>query len=334
MKNKEKQIIVFIIFVLTIVTIVSFFEIFKIVKKEDVLYISKTQDNSSYFVNLKDNVYIDNNILNENNSYITQLVENIDVTFNYKHELDKKFNVFYNYQITATVVGSYEEAQKTLLNKKFNLLSKDKIDYNESNNIEERININLETYEGIIKTFIADLNINIDAVLKIKLNINYYGDINKNHYTEIIIPLNKKVFDIVLNKNFNEEERTYLNEQLSKEDIFVKVIINILILSAFYVVNIYLIKRISSKYLSEYTKTVKKILKDYDERIVEVRSFVKYKNWETVDIKSFKELINLSDEAFEPIFFWQKRYSPNKEAWFCILRDKVLYKYVIYGKKK
>ena len=110
------------------------------------------------------------------------------------------------------------------------------------------------------------------------------------------------------------EEIFYIKETLKKEDAFSKIIINIIVLTLLYITGIYLIKNIRDKHLSKYTKSLNKILKEYDDRLIEVRSFVKYKNWETVDIKSFEELINLSNEAFEPIFFWKRRYTRKKRS--------------------
>ncbi len=88
-------------------------------------------------------------------------------------------------------------------------------------------------------------------------------------------------------------------------------------------------KHLLDKYKSPYTLEINKILKDYDDRIIEVTNFIKYTNWETVEVKNIKELIELSNEAFEPIFFWERRIDHTKEAWFCILRDSVLYKLVL-----
>ena len=335
MKTKDRNKIFFIILLLAIFSIVSFFIMFKIIIKlngdpNDIYYTSNSLDNTTYEVYLEENSLIEENVLDENNSYILDLVNLININYNYNYSLDKDLNYTYNYNVIATLEGIFnEEVLNPLLNKEYILLNKLNLKGSKTININETINIEPLFYNEIIKEFINNFNINISANLKVKLNINYKGDINNNHYIELIIPLNKKAFDITKTNNLQTEEIFYIKEPLKKEDAFSKIIINIIVLTLLYITGIYLIKNIRDKHLSKYTKTLNKILKEYDDRIVEVKSFVKYKNWEKVDLKSFDELINLSNEAFEPIFFWKRRYTRKKEVWFCILRDKVLYRYII-----
>lgn len=335
MKSKDRNKIFFIILLLAIFSIVSFFIMFKIIIKlngdpNDIYYTSNALDKTSYEVYLEENSLIEENVLDENNSYILDLVNLININYNYNYSLDKDLNYSYNYQVIASLEGIFnEEVINPLLNKEYILLNKSNLKGTKTISINENINIEPLFYTNIVREFINNFNINISANLKVKLNVNYSGEINNNHFIEIIIPLNKKAFDITKNNNLKTEEIFYLNEPLKKEDAFAKIIINIIILTLLYIIGIYLIKKVRDKHLSKYTKSLNKILKEYDDRLIEVRSFVKYKNWETVDIKSFEELINLSNEAFEPIFFWKRRYTRKKEAWFCILRDKVLYRYII-----
>ncbi len=42
-------------------------------------------------------------------------------------------------------------------------------------------------------------------------------------------------------------------------------------------------------------------------------------------------MLNLADETFEPVVYWEK--DEGKESWFSILRNNILYCYIITNKK-
>jgi len=52
-----------------------------------------------------------------------------------------------------------------------------------------------------------------------------------------------------------------------------------------------------------------------------------------VEILDFEELLTLSNETMEPIIYWEKRNRDSKEAWFSVIKDKILYRYIILHKK-
>lgn len=346
MKQKDKYIIIVIIFVTTIISIVLVFKVFKIFlnikgNPKDIMYTTSILDNTSYEVYLKDNNFINDKILNQSNSYITTLVDNIKIKYNYLLKMNKYVDLNYNYHIEANILGLFSPGTlNPVLDLKYNIknLSENR-KVNESNQISEDIIINLDYYNRIIEEFISNYNIPIDASLNIKLIVNYNGKINdkslsKEHFINVSIPLGVKAFDIGLSHNFEDEEKVYLNDIPDKEKSFVNIIIYIIIISLSLGIGIYFIKKISYKYKSKFITTIDKILKEYDEQIIEVTNFVKYEKWETVDIKNFEELINLSNESFEPIFYFKRKFNRNIEAWFCILRDKVLYRFILYKKEK
>lgn len=346
MKKKDKYIIIIIVFVTAIISIVSVFKISKIIldikgNPKDIVYTSSNLDKTNYKVYLKENDFIDKNILDQTQSYITSLVDNIKIKYNYLFKTNKKIDLNYNYHIEANIIGLFNPGTiNPVLDLKYNIKNiSENRKVNESNQINEDIIIDLDYYNSIIEKFISELNIPIDASLNIKLIINYIGKINdkslsKEHFINVSIPLGVKAFDIALSHNFEDEEKVYLNNIPDKEKSFVNIIIYILIVSLSLGIGIYLIKKIIYKYKSKFITTIDKILKEYNERIIEVTNFVKYQKWETVDIKNFEELINLSNESFEPIFYFKRKFNHNTEAWFCILRDKVLYRFILYKKEK
>ena len=266
------------------------------------------------------------------------------LNFNYEYITDRDINLRYSYLIVATIISTtasegIEKVNNPIWVKDYILLNEsEQIDTNKKININENIEIFLDSYNDLVNNFIEDYNILINSLLEVKLIIKINNNvnnknINNEHYLMASIPLGVKAFDIVTSKNFVESETVYLTPLAKKESSYMKIIIYIVIILILIGLGYYIIKKIREKYSSEYMLTRDKILKDYDDKIVEVINFIKYESWETVDVSSFDELLDLSNEAFEPIFFWERKTHRNRETWFCILRDKVLYRYILYKNK-
>lgn len=346
MNAKDKYCIYSVIIIISVITlffIMLIFKNFQSVKgnPEDIAYTGKSSHVIDYNVFIKNNPYIEDDILASNNSFITSLIDKINLNFKYSYLFDRNINITYNYLIKADIVSLYNSdgsdrvtspvwmKEYILKDQTDDFIAQNKID------ISESLELNLVSYNDLVTNFIDDFNMPISSTLEIKLIINFNGDVNnKNisneHYLLATIPLNVKAFDITTSTNFKEEETIYLNNISNKENIYFKIITYIVINLVLIITGYYYIKWLTDKYISNYLKEKAKILKNYDERIVEVTNFVKYQTWENVDVSNFEELLNLSNEAFEPIFFWERKSYHNREAWFCILRDKVLYRYIIY----
>lgn len=303
--------------------------------KDNILFKATINDYTNYNINISDNPYIEENILTSDKAYITDIIDKININYKYQYQLNVPIELSYKYRVIATIVASDELISKPIWTKDYNLLDKEYILSNSQINIEEIQEIYLDQFNSIVNKFQEEFEINSTVNLEVKLIvdiIHFINDqkINKSHIITINIPLNVKTFDITLNKNFAEEETEYINPLIDKETIFVNIIINISLIITIIALFIFLIKYILNKHKSPYILERNKILKEYDNRIVEVTNFVKYTKWETVEVKNIKELIELSNEAFEPIFFLERKKGRQKEAWFCILKDSVLYKFVLF----
>ncbi|MDD3392017.1 MAG: DUF5305 family protein [Bacilli bacterium] len=340
MKKNDKYRIIILLCTVFLIAILLLLNVFFSIKKlwfRSVLYQGNITHNMNYEVHIFENNYIENDVITNNYSFITDLVDYLVLNYNYTYNFNKTMNLNYSYVIKANVISNDEEnSTNPVLNKEYILFSSDNKEiFSNTININESTSLSLIEYNDLINNFIEDFNLSLTSVLEVKLIVNIEGDINDNninkeHYLLFSIPLDAKTFDITTSTNFTKEEKIYKSEDIDEKEIYVDIIINILVLSILVGCSYYITKHILDKYNSKYHMEKTKILKDYDSIIVEVKSFVNYMKWETVEVETFEELLNLSNEVFEPIFFFEQGTYANREAWFCILREKVLYKYVIY----
>lgn len=347
MNKKDKIIIIVISALMVIFSIVIIYNIIKTLKyiegnPKDIQYRNKINDNIEYLVHLKPNDYIVEESIGNNFSYITQLVEYIETSFNYEYITDYNLKLNYKYSIVATMIvdsndQNNQSLNKPILKRDFILLEEIIKESNNSKiNINETLNISLDYYNSFLEDFINSLNLASNSRLEIKLLINIFDDskiLNKFHDVTLSVPLGVKTFNININKNFVPEEVVYKKEQKKPQDSYVMIIFNIVLFIIINTAGFYIIKSILNKYKSKYKLEKEKILKEYDDRIVTVVNFINYENIEVVDVVSFNELLEFSNEAFEPIIYWERKIGRHKEAWFSILRNRLLYRYIIHSSK-
>jgi len=345
LKRKSKSIITSIVIVVTAVASFLIVRIINTLKNiqgnpADISYTSNTTEKVNYLVYLKNNNYLPQAYLDSTFSYLTNLVEYIKTDFSYQYNMDNYRSINYSYQINAKVTARSSEQNNLVANPIWQTeeVLLQPVQVNKSKlpiNIKEQLNVSIAPYLEAATGFINTLGISASVNLDINLIVNINGktikntDINKQHIVTMTIPLGVKAFDITISKNYDEKEVVYNKEQINKETGYMWAIIYIVILFIVVSSGIYLIKFIIDCNYSKYSLKKKKIIKEFDDRIVQVSRFIKYEKWEIIDIDSFEELLDLSNEAFEPIFFWERKINRTKEAWFCIIRDKVLYRYIL-----
>lgn len=345
MNRKDKLKILLILIVTVSINLFCVFNVAKTIKNlngnpKNVAYVGSAKDNIDYSVYIKSNPFIEIPVLPSGYSYLTSLIDHIKLSFSYNYKFDRPIDLTYNYLVKATIVGLSDtnetvSATNPVWRKEY-IITPQSEDFKVKNEMKEtyETDIDLTGYNDLVSSFIADYGIQLGTNLEVEFIVHFKGKINNKtieneHILVANIPLGVRVFDITTNKNFSDEEKVYLTPPKKKESSYVNIIFSLIIGGGSIFLALYLIRKINSQYRSEYILNRNKILKDYDERLVEVINFVKYQAWETVDVTSFDELINLSNEAFEPIFFWERKQNRMKESWFCILREKVLYRYLL-----
>lgn len=350
MKKSRRRMAIFLIIIFTS-TIVTYLvnNIIKTLKyssgnPNQIIYKSNVNSDIKYNVYLKPNTFFDVPFVGDDFSYITSLVQTIKTNFVYDFVGNNNVPVSYDYYIETQIVANDTNEDnsniKPLWLKNFMLLEHQKGNVNDSKiNIDEKIDINLDYYNSLIEAFRLNTNLILNSRLDVTFVIHITGDLklnkqlNKEHILTITIPLGVKTFDIATSKSFPDQEMIYSKEQVKTETSYVYVIFYLCILIILLWLVIFIIKLIINKDKNKYEALVSKLLNDYDDRIVTVSNFIRYERMEIVEVPDFDELLTLSDEALEPIIYWEKRGRNYREAWFSIIKDKILYRYVITYKK-
>lgn len=287
--------------------------------------------NADYKVFLKDNIYYEDKYLDKNMSYIANLIDYISVDYNYKFKADTLFDGEYSYKIRADLEILNAENKTLFFTKKYDLIKEKTFTIENQNeyNIVENIKIDYDHYNSLANGFKSSYGVDTESNLIIYLDI--YRNIDQNSINnpningkgtiKLTIPLSEKAINIKM----DSMEINNKNVITSLDDYYLEDINYLIIGVISLIVSLYLfikiVKRLSRLSISptDYDKTLKKILNQYDRLIVTTSSMPNLEKNNIIKLKEFVELLDAKDNLHKPIFFIE--VTPHQKAYFFIQDD-------------
>lgn len=287
--------------------------------------------NADYKVFLKDNIYYEDKYLDKNMSYIANLIDYISVDYNYKFKADTLFDGEYSYKIRADLEILNAENKTLFFTKKYDLIKEKTFTIENQNeyNIVENIKIDYDHYNSLANGFKSSYGVDTESNLIIYLDIYRNIDqnsinnpnINGNGTIKLTIPLSEKAINIKMDSMEinNKNVITSLNDYYLEDIKYLIIGIISLIVSLYLFIKI--VKRLSRLSISptDYDKTLKKILNQYDRLIVTTSSMPNLEKNNIIKLKEFVELLDAKDNLHKPIFFIE--VTPHQKAYFFIQDD-------------
>ena len=298
----------------------------------------------NYKVYLHDNDIYNRDYLGMNDRYITKIVDNIMVDFNYSIMFDKSISGYYTYKVIGTLVAYQDDINDSLWEKDYVLLNDQTkvLNANDLKSIEikDGINIDYDKYIDELDKFEKGYNIDISGYLMVKViikeNLDFsYVDklVEDEKEIKMIIPLSYDTFKINVSNDNNNVDSFY--DFSKKEPVnYLLLIIGAFSLSlgisflALTIRNMVLFYRM----VSDYQKELKMIFKDYSDIIVEVKRFYNKKKYNLIYVNNFKELLDVYNKVGNPISY--KEVKKDQEAIFIIIDDDNAWIYRLLSKNK
>jgi hypothetical protein len=290
-----------------------------------------------YKVYLKPNNFYEDEYLESDKQYTSELIDYIDIDFGYLLNGSNTINMNYDYDITATIIGEYENTssgKSEIWTKKYSLLenqTKQVFDTTEFD-INQNIKIKYDTYNKIVNDYKSEFKLAIDAYLNVKLNIKYDGTIQKNKKQlkgtdslEINIPLSKSA--IKIDTSYDEDTSKNLIPTTQDLQDMKKVYVGAIILIIDLLLFIKLFDKIFISKKTYYAKMLNKLLKNYSEIIVELSNPIDLNGMEILEIKNFDDMVDLEEELKSPILLYET--IPNKESIFIVTNNNYAYIYTL-----
>ncbi|KNY25545.1 DUF5305 family protein [Pseudobacteroides cellulosolvens] len=263
----------------------------------------------SYDVNLKPNPIYNSEIPNSGEKYITGMIENINMNFDYNFTGNTGGDVAVDYSISATIEAYEQNGEKERLWSKSYLLEPKVREKSKGNiSINRKLILELEKYNSFVKNVLEEYKINSKANLIINFNISVeaHDSVNGIYRNSIapnlIIPLSEDYFVITGDKEIKEnciiENIKPVVIIKSNQVIFFSIIVGICVLGLFI-----LFLYVRGKETSEQNKKVQYILRKYNMRIVNIcdERYLTLDN--SIRVHSFDDLLKASDELGKPILY-------------------------------
>lgn len=307
-----------------------------IIKSKDEIYNYTNKYSYNYNVNLVPNKYIESETLPMDETYITDLINNVNFCFNYSYIADKKTSIEYSYKIIGRLQAVYTkdgveqkvwDKEEVLKESSLFKTTTDKIEF------QEPIEFDLQEKNKLVTDFEQEMNMTLDTtytlIFEVEAKTEIDGQTVDNKYSSsVLMDLGEKTTEI--NGENNKEETSYLTkdkEEIQEVNLYelgISVVLIGLLLSILYYIhkNTVIINKIKNDYRGELNK----MLRLCQDKIVKISDKVDIKQDTVVDVKDFVEIIKVSDELFKPILYWVSK--DKDEAWFSVISGDITYRYV------
>ncbi len=305
-------------------------------KDENVVMKYSLSGNMDYKVYLKPNDFIKQDYLGPDEAYVLDLIDYVQISSLSNFSSNAKTKVNGNNKLVATLKVYYKETSDTnsnpeILNKE-KILSEKTLSFDDSRySVLNSYNLYLSEYLDMLKEFQNQIKIAMDGYLEISSTSNFEGKVGgipyKDNYTTVLkIPLSSSVIRIENEKTDEKVSRIYEGD-LAKNN---KLVMSYIVIANLVIFGIicYLIKKIFVfKKKTEYEKEINKLLRNYDDIIVNTSTSIDIEKYKIIEIEEFKEILNLSRELLLPIMNYE--ILKGKETWFYVIKDEILYRYII-----
>ena len=273
-------------------------------------------------------------------TYISSLVDKINMDFSYSLSGNKKSNTKYMYQIIAVTDVKYanvnEDSNKTIWSKQEVIVEPKELDANGSNfTINENFDVDFAKYNNEVKNFKEQLRMPIKADLVIKIIVRSDSDVPgientvvESSIMNVKMDLAQDVFTI--EKQFeNAETKSVVDKTEDKKQInkVLLIIGSIFVLVAILIILDSIKKSIKFSKKSDYAIALNRILKNYGDIVAEIVSPVEIDSLNVIDVKNFDQLLDIEEEVRMPILFYET--IADEQGEFIIICDNMAYRYVI-----
>lgn len=291
-----------------------------------------TSSQIKYNVKVKDDLFYKSD--NETETFVTNMIENVNAYFNISSAFSSRVNGDYSYFITGSVVMG--EGNDKVVNEIYKSdINKFKVDGNVIN-ISTNFDINVNEVIKNYHTFALNNNVTSDAYIEYKVTYNFAIFSNKisksvvdkeDYYIRIPIKDITRIYT-----NGNESVTTHEFSELNKDDDKLYVIISLEFLGAvlvFILLIALIIKRLMGRE-TIYEYEIRHILEKFKESIVFLKELPDLSGYKVLFTSSFEDMLDASYTIHSPINYYE--VVENKQSTFLVFDGNVVYVYKIDSK--
>lgn len=290
--------------------------IFSLAFKQDVINY-REDGNVDYRVYLNHNDFYENDYLEKNMVYVSSLINNIAVFFNYNFNTGVSSDIDYSYEVIGEIIIYDSLKENVFFRKDYVLaeLAEQRLENTKEFGINKSVNIDYNYYNSLANKFRKNYGVNSKSDFIVKLNLKYKNNDKVLKFSEdrdlsLTVPLSENEVTITTD---NSSVKNMPNIVLGQKHIaidsvgkFVSAIVLALI-SLFLLIRIIMIVFKIRLSKSKYDIFIKKILREYDRLIVDTTTSPSFNKNKAVIVNSFEELLDVRDNLSVPIMYYVEK---------------------------
>lgn len=338
-KKQLKPSVVYTLFIILIVisVILAYYFTTRRVDDQVVADVTYEQESSiNYRVFYEENQFYDEIFMEEGGTYVSSLIDEIEIDYNYYTYFNKKINGTYTYDINARLVV-WNTNQDEIWTKDFVIKDDRAANFQRKKDylIEESVVIDFKEYKDIYLAYKNEQNIATEAILYISMNVDNtasvtgLNDIDYDAKLEIRIPISDNTFKIdkVSDHKVGKQTVSKTKSDNLKKVYSMLVAVILWVLVIVFSALLFVTYNRNVKKQGNYIRRLRKILSTYDSIIVNVKELPRIEGLSVVKVVSFEELVDAQNEVRLPINF--KEDKVNKVAKFILVRNNLAWVYTL-----
>ncbi len=310
---------------------------------QDIVINYEEKSTVDYKVYLKKNKFFESPYLPAGKTYITSLIDHLDIDYNYNIEFDNQVSGNYSYYYVAVLSADRATngagTGSNYWSREYALTEPVSGSVNNSRNlsVSQNLKVDYDKYNKILADFKNTYALAANGTLKVVMRIT--GDVRDEHLEDPVslntelslsVPLTEQSVEVSVSTEA-QENRHSISSHIDHDNagyITMRVVGIIAIVGAFVLAFLAYRQYLSTKADTRYEDQIKKILGAYDSVIVEVGEQPKLAGVNVLSVNNFDELLDVYNSIHLPISFYRDAKSAN----FIIIDEKMAWRYSLAAK--
>lgn len=300
--------------------------------KKTLLLSYKVNNNVDYKVYVNDSNFYDNDYITNERNIPVSYIDYINVDFTNNISFNEMTSLTYSYNVLARieVTDSNKDTDNVVFSKDYELLNEKDLNLKNisSNNISKSIDIDYKKYNEVVNKYKLQLKMPVEAKLKVIMKVHNKNNMLDNN-DELVLSIPLSVNTINIRKEYKDSYSESIYNEVEKGDIYIILSSILLVLSVLSLILIFKNAFYNGKNYMTYK--LNKIMKYYEQIIVQVSNPPKIDKKSILKITEFKDMIDLNRELNEPILYYKGN---DNYGLFIIINNNRTYIYEINSNKE
>ena len=310
---------------------------------KEIIFNSTGNNSVDYKVFLKDNDFFEEPFLGPGRTYITSLIDHIDIDFKYLENFSSKSNLKISYYLKATISADKADNSKDdeiYWSKDYKLSETKTFEFENvsHSSFNASTSIDYSRYNSILESFREQYPVASDGTIKVSLVVE--NELETDDFSEplsfdselsISLPLLERAVEAKIDVETGNQKHEFKTNKVMTNPIylFIKLIGIGLALFSVALAVVVVIKRRAFINHHQYISTLDKILAANDSIITNIENMPSFSKFQKIEVETFEELLDAYSEIRLPINYYQSKNG--LESTFFIMNEGIVW---IYRLKK